>query len=206
MRIDAIQASFVRALGPELGSQLGQTFSDPAQIEQQLGLLLAQVGMAFPKAGLQPAAAQRRPRAFSPSAASGRFGQNPLAAFNGPQAMGAAGTNGLKDLVGQLDQMIALLSPQASATQAAAGSAPSAYTAAAAPVGGSEVRATGGGGGWGNIDSMMQQAEQLMQSDNQSDQLKGQMLMQRAMRLFEMISKMMEQQSQLASKAIQAIR
>jgi hypothetical protein len=57
-----------------------------------------------------------------------------------------------------------------------------------------------------NIDSMMGQAEQLMASDKPSDQLKGQMMMQRAMRLFETISKMIEQRSQAQAKAIQAIK
>ncbi|MBL0160865.1 MAG: hypothetical protein IPP47_27845 [Bryobacterales bacterium] len=61
-------------------------------------------------------------------------------------------------------------------------------------------------GGWGNIDSMMSQAESLMNSDKPSDQLKAQQLMQKAQRMFEMISKMMEQRSQMMSKAIQAIK
>lgn len=65
---------------------------------------------------------------------------------------------------------------------------------------------TGNSGGWGNIDSMMSQAESLMNSDKPSDQLKAQQLMQKAQRMFEMISKMMEQRSQMMSKAIQAIK
>lgn len=65
---------------------------------------------------------------------------------------------------------------------------------------------SGGSGGWGNIDSMMAQAESLMNSDKPSDQLKAQQLMQKAQRMFEMISKMMEQKSQMMSKAIQAIK
>ena len=65
---------------------------------------------------------------------------------------------------------------------------------------------SGASGGWGNIDSMMSQAESLMNSDKPSDQLKAQQLMQKAQRMFEMISKMMEQRSQMMSKAIQAIK
>jgi hypothetical protein len=57
-----------------------------------------------------------------------------------------------------------------------------------------------------SIDKMMGEAEKLMASDKPSDQLKGQMLMQRAMRMFEMISKMLEQRSQAQAKAIQAIK
>jgi hypothetical protein len=57
-----------------------------------------------------------------------------------------------------------------------------------------------------SIDKMMAEAEQLMASDKPSDQLKGQMLMQRAMRMFETISKMLEQRSQAQAKAIQAIK
>jgi len=91
--------------------------------------------------------------------------------------------------------------------------APAGGASGAAPTGGG---ASGGSGissmdsmvskAGGNIDSMMAQAEQLMASDKPSDQLKGQMMMQRAMRMFEMISKMLEQRSQAQAKAIQAIK
>ena len=56
------------------------------------------------------------------------------------------------------------------------------------------------------IDSMMGEAEKLMASDKMQDQLKGQRMMQQAMRMFEMISKMLEKRSELAGKAIQATR
>jgi hypothetical protein len=88
----------------------------------------------------------------------------------------------------------------------------SGYTPSAGASGGS-----GGSGGISSMDSMvskagasidkmMGEAESLMASDKPSDQLKGQMMMQRAMRMFEMISKMLEQRSQAAAKAIQAIK
>ncbi len=79
-------------------------------------------------------------------------------------------------------------------------------SAGAAAGGSSAPASTGNSGGWGNIDSMMSQAESLMNSDKPSDQLKAQQLMQKAQRMFEMISKMMEQRSQMMSKAIQAIK
>ncbi|HBY58830.1 MAG TPA: hypothetical protein DEH78_03350 [Solibacterales bacterium] len=56
------------------------------------------------------------------------------------------------------------------------------------------------------IDGMMSQAESLMSSDKPSDQIKGQMLMQKAMRLFEMISKMQEMRSKAQSTAIQNMK
>ena len=84
----------------------------------------------------------------------------------------------------------------------------SAASSNAAGAGGTSATnfSSGNEGGWGKIDSMMSQAEQLMNSDKPSDQLKAQQLMQKAQRMFEMISKMMEQQSQMISKAIQAIK
>ncbi|MDX2153455.1 MAG: hypothetical protein SFV54_22110 [Bryobacteraceae bacterium] len=60
--------------------------------------------------------------------------------------------------------------------------------------------------GAGKIDGMMSQAESLMSSDKPSDQIKGQMLMQKAMRLFEMISKMQEMRSKAQSTAIQNMK
>ena len=65
---------------------------------------------------------------------------------------------------------------------------------------------TGGLGNTSNIDSMMDQANQLASSDKPSDQLKAQQLMQKAMRMFEQLSKLMENQSQMQGKAIQAMR
>ncbi|MDX2153454.1 MAG: hypothetical protein SFV54_22105 [Bryobacteraceae bacterium] len=60
--------------------------------------------------------------------------------------------------------------------------------------------------GASKIDGMMSQAESLMSSDKPSDQIKGQMLMQKAMRLFEMISKMQEMRSKAQSTAIQNMK
>ncbi len=98
-------------------------------------------------------------------------------------------------------------SSPASSSSPAGGSASASSTggsASASPTGGS--MSSGASGGWGNIDSMMSQAESLMNSDKPSDQLKAQQLMQKAQRMFEMISKMMEQRSQMMSRAIQAIK
>jgi len=87
-----------------------------------------------------------------------------------------------------------------------AGSAVGSAASSASGGGSAAPASTGNSGGWGNIDSMMSQAESLMNSDKPSDQLKAQQLMQKAQRMFEMISKMMEQRSQMMSKAIQAIK
>ncbi len=56
------------------------------------------------------------------------------------------------------------------------------------------------------INSMFQQAQQLMSSDDQQSQLKGQMMMQQAMRMFENVSKAIEQVGQAQQKALQAIK
>ena len=53
---------------------------------------------------------------------------------------------------------------------------------------------------------MMSKAEGLLKSDKLEDQIEGQKLMSQAQRLFEMISKLIDTQSQLQSKAISAIR
>jgi hypothetical protein len=106
-------------------------------------------------------------------------------------------------------------SPAAGALAATgAGTSVSAGGASSSSAAGASASSSGAGGGvsssssggWGNIDSMMSQAESLMNSDKPSDQLKAQQLMQKAQRMFEMISKMMEQKSQMMSRAIQAIK
>jgi hypothetical protein len=56
------------------------------------------------------------------------------------------------------------------------------------------------------IDDMFAQAEKLMASDKPSDQLKAQMMMQKAQRMFESISKLLEQRSKAQSTAISNIK
>ncbi len=63
------------------------------------------------------------------------------------------------------------------------------------------ISAAGGG-----LDAMMSQAESLMRSDSMEAQLAGQRMMQKALRMFELISKLIEKQSEMASKAIAAIK
>jgi hypothetical protein len=75
-----------------------------------------------------------------------------------------------------------------------------------APSGGGGVPVTGGIGGGGGLDAMMSQAEALLRSDSMEAQLAGQRLMQKALRMFELISKLIEKQSEMASKAIAAIK
>ena len=58
----------------------------------------------------------------------------------------------------------------------------------------------------GGIDSMMSQAEGLLRSDSMEDQLKGQKMMQQALRMFELLSKLIEKQGEMQSKAIAAIK
>ena len=67
---------------------------------------------------------------------------------------------------------------------------------------------SGGGGmldGAGSIDSKLAQGRKLSLSDNKEDNLKGQEMMQQAMRMFEMLSKLIEQMGQMIAKSIQAM-
>lgn len=53
------------------------------------------------------------------------------------------------------------------------------------------------------VNNLEQQAQQLMSSPNPADQAKGQMLMQQATQMFNALSQMMKQMSDMAEKAIQ---
>ena len=58
----------------------------------------------------------------------------------------------------------------------------------------------------GNLDAMMADADKLLQSDKMSDQLKGQQLMSKASNMFQALSKLYSQQSDMQKAAIQNIR
>ncbi|MCU0227593.1 MAG: hypothetical protein MUF01_08125 [Bryobacterales bacterium] len=83
------------------------------------------------------------------------------------------------------------------------GASGSSFTSAPASAGSPSAGSAPGGG---NLDSMMSQAEKLLRSDKMEDQIKGQKMMQQAMRMFELISKLIEKQSEMQSKAIAAIK
>jgi hypothetical protein len=53
------------------------------------------------------------------------------------------------------------------------------------------------------VDSLQQQAEQLMSSPNPADQAQGQMMMEQAQEMFNALSQMMKTMSDMAEKAIQ---
>ncbi|MEZ5403563.1 MAG: hypothetical protein R2729_28040 [Bryobacteraceae bacterium] len=111
---------------------------------------------------------------------------------------------------------------QAGGAQSAAGSQAAAETgasqaASASGSGGSSsaAPATSAGGKseilssesqWGNIDSMMAEAEKLAMSKNPSDQLKAQKLMQQAQQMFQTISKLLSQLSEMFKTAMGNIR
>lgn len=98
----------------------------------------------------------------------------------------------------------ATLGPQAMGISGATGGASgSSFTSAPTSPGSASAGSASGGG---NIDSMMSQAEKLLRSDKMEDQLKGQKMMQQAMRMFELLSKLIEKQSEMQSKAIAAIK
>jgi hypothetical protein len=185
MRVETISTMFARSLGPELGTRMAAMFGEPAATQRSLQSFLGSVGATFPHALPQQAlSAQRHP--FSSGGFSSSVMQRPMGAFSQPGSQAE-----VRRLTESLNQLQGALTPGGSAGLAGGG--------------GSSTEAMVAGGG-ANIDGMMAQAEQLMKSDNPSDQLRGQLLMTRAMRLFEMISKFLEQQSQLQAKAIQAIR
>ena len=173
----------------------------------------------FGKAGGQAAAGiSPLPMPFSTNNVSLSITMNPVGALqqaapgastqDGPAAQAA---NPFQQLTAALQKLIQALggqSPSGAAGVAAGGpasgpaSGPGAAPAASEP-GGLDAMIDKAGS---KIDSMMGQAEKLMASDKMQDQLKGQRMMQQAMRMFEMISKMLEKRSELAGKAIQATR
>jgi hypothetical protein len=105
------------------------------------------------------------------------------ASFTQPASPQTQGSNGWGDATGSAPAM----------SGSAGSGAASGASAGSGPVG-------------GNLDSMMSQAESLMKSGKMEDQLKAQKMMQQVMRTFELLSKMIEKQSEMASKAIAAIK
>ncbi len=208
-------------LGGVLGSIMGQLTGggNPAEL---LGSVMKAFDGIFKSGGgngakggqlAQPFAAQPLPFSSGPGGVTITI-QSPLNALQQGQAA-PMDMQQISKMLGDLLSKLQGLAGGGAASAAtgaaglAAGSAASSASAGSAGVsgGGSAAPAsTGNSGGWGNIDSMMSQAESLMNSDKPSDQLKAQQLMQKAQRMFEMISKMMEQRSQMMSKAIQAIK
>jgi hypothetical protein len=185
MKVDNVSAMFARTLGPELGPSMAAVFTNSSATGKQLQAFLGMAAGMQVQAGPQGAAPPAR-HPFSSTGISNEAFSRPVGTPGSP----AGSMQDIKRLTSQLDQILGSLTANQPGNPIPTGSGQAAMVASAG----------------GNIDSMMSQAEQLLSSDKQSDQIKGQMLMQKAMRLFEMISKMMEQQSQLASKAIQAIR
>lgn len=133
-----------------------------------------------------------------------------------PAQKAPSNANPFQELLKMIEKLVkALTGGQAGGASAASGSgAASGSSGASAAAPAASTSSSGGGGAIDNminsagskIDNLMGQAEKLMASDKMSDQLKGQRMMQQAMRLFEMISKMLEQRSQMQAKAIQAIK
>lgn len=226
--IKAISKPFVVGiLGSSLGGPVAAMLMGGANkgglgaVKQLLDGLKGLFGKASGAAGATPSP---RPLPFSTANLNAVVVVNPLGALQGGQGTAGAARNDaqagsfrnpIQQLTEALQKLVAALTGgKAGAAGAASGGSPA--SSSVTPSGGS-----GGSGGVSSaggaidrmidssgskIDSLMGQAEKLMASDKMSDQLKGQRLMQQAMRLFEMISKMLEQRSQMQAKAIQAIK
>ncbi|MCW5964411.1 MAG: hypothetical protein KIT83_10260 [Bryobacterales bacterium] len=123
-----------------------------------------------------------------------------MGSFSGGVAGGAIGSAGASGL-GSGSGSISGGGPGASSAASAAGTGGSGSGSASGGAGASQ-----GSSGGGNIDSMMSQAEGLLRSDKMEDQLKGQKMMQQALRMFELLSKLIEKQGEMQSKAIAAIK
>jgi hypothetical protein len=202
--ISAASLSLARLGGP-LGTQVSQLVSG----QNTAGL--SQFLQEFPQLPQQQFGGlansfQPMPAAFSSQGMDPTAAANPL---GGLRSLGGQ-NGGLKQIMAALNQMIGGLQG-ASQGGGAYGSSPAGSVSlgiqptqsGTTPQLGAQPAA---GQGWSNIDSMMSQANQLMQSPNQSDQLQGQQLMEQAQRMFELVSQMMSQQSELVSKAIQNMK
>ncbi|MBL0160867.1 MAG: hypothetical protein IPP47_27855 [Bryobacterales bacterium] len=208
-------------LGGVLGSIMGQLTGggNPAEL---LGSVMKAFEGIFKSGGngakggqlAQPFPAQPLPFSSGPGGVTITI-QSPLNALQQGQAA-PTDMQQISKLLGDLLSKLQGVAGGGAASAAVGAAGLSAGSAVGSAVGSAASASSGGGsaapastgnsGGWGNIDSMMSQAESLMNSDKPSDQLKAQQLMQKAQRMFEMISKMMEQRSQMMSKAIQAIK
>jgi hypothetical protein len=125
------------------------------------------------------------------------------------------------DALGPLKQLLGSLMPALGKMLEAlggGGSATAAGGSTAAPSSGGGVSGSQGSGGssapaiggdsqgWGAIDSMMAEAEKLAKSKNPSDQLRAQQLMNQAQQMFQTISKLLQQMSEMFKTAIGNIK
>lgn len=123
--------------------------------------------------------------------------QQALGMLSGGTAGGTAGTAGIGGA-----GFSALGGGGFTGASSGAGAAGGGFTSTAGGASSSGGISAAGGG----LDAMMSQAESLMRSDSMEAQLAGQRMMQKALRMFELISKLIEKQSEMASKAIAAIK
>jgi len=153
-----------------------------------------------------------RPQAFSPTVINIQITQNPMGALQQgrPGAQGAnqaqgASSNPMQQIVELLKKLLESLTGGAQGAQGSGSTAPSSGgTSGTGGTGGTPTQGKGIADAstssmdsmvskvGGKIDDMFAQAEKLMASDKPSDQLKAQRMMQQANRMFEMMSKMIE--------------
>jgi hypothetical protein len=176
-------------------TQLAQHVLQDAQVRLQTQARLDELSNALGQ--LRPVPTQTQasfpmsplPFTLTGDAAAGY--QDPGGCLTALTAEGRPGIQGATlaaEIVQLLDQIKGQLSPPAS--------------------GSSRIPVVAGATGsqWGGIDTMMAAAEQLAVSDKPSDQLKAQKLMNQAKMMFETISKILQQISEMAKTAIGNIR
>jgi hypothetical protein len=188
-------------------TQLAQHVLQDAQLRLQTQARLDELGDALGQ--LRPVPTQTQasfPMSPLPFTLTGDVAagyQDPGACLTGLAADGRPGAQGaalVSEIVQLLDQIGAQFGTQVSNPSVPAGSP---FTTASTRT---SVVAGATGSEWGGIDTMMAAAEQLAQSDKPSDQLKAQKLMNQAKMMFETISKILQQISEMAKTAIGNIR
>jgi len=196
----AVAAVATKVLAPSVGSLVGSIAGDIGQ--KALGTVtggalggsnpLDLISKAFEKLfgrpqSTQPHMCHQRPLPFSP--APGFPLGNPLGALREHQAA-------FQSLMQQLQKCLGVLQGNApAAAGAAAGAGQSSATTSATSTGASQ---------FGRVDSLMNQAEQIMNNPNatEADKLKAQKLMSEAQNLFQMFSRFIQQIADFFSTAI----
>jgi hypothetical protein len=184
------------------GIDIGQLQSARQNLQAQLGQFAAlrqQLSIGQDGSISISMSAQPMPFSAAPGSPMAEAMKNPL-----------GGLGALKDLFSKLMPALEQAIGQLSGQSKGAASGGAASSGASAPSGASEGASASNGGSeilsseskWGNIDSMMAEAEKLAMSKNPSDQLKAQKMMQQAQQMFQTISKMLQQLSEMFRTAI----
>ncbi|MBI3410700.1 MAG: hypothetical protein HY040_20375 [Planctomycetes bacterium] len=215
----------VSALAPSLGSVVGGIASQAlggllggggggGPLGQIGGLLKNTLGKLFGKKRKHHHHCPPKPLPFRPQCCTHNTTININNNFNAP----LRAFQGLGQQLSQIGNTLNQILGQMRGGGGFPGGFPGLPSFPAPPGGGPSLGAPGGGGGGigsgvgssipahGNLDQMMDDAKKFASDGTMEGALKAQELMQRAMRTFELLSKLMENQSQMQSKAIAAMR